>query len=65
MTYLERYLNKENKDKDKNTSKLNSGAISFLAALDGIAKTSPIVAEKIVQEHKDQRTFLKLIASEN
>ncbi len=79
MTYLERYLKKTNKDKNIsspntsnnsknisfNVSKLNSGAISFLAALDGIEKVSPLVVEKIIQELKDQRTFLKLIASEN
>lgn len=63
MTYLERYLKKANIS--LNVSELNSGAISFLAALDGIKKSCPLVAEKIIQELKDQRTFLKLIASEN
>lgn len=43
----------------------NSAAIAYLAALDQIATVSPKVAAAIVQELKDERTHLKLIASEN
>lgn len=42
-----------------------SAAIAYLAALDHLQATSPIVAHAILQELKDQRTNLKLIASEN
>ncbi|MBA2728889.1 MAG: glycine hydroxymethyltransferase [Parachlamydiaceae bacterium] len=56
---LEKYL--------QNTpfEKRNSAAIAYLASLDHIAQTAPFVAESITQELRDQRTFLKLIASEN
>lgn len=40
-------------------------AIAYLAAIDTVAKHSPLVAKAILQELKDQRTHLKLIASEN
>ncbi len=40
-------------------------AIAYLAALDQIEKTSPEITHSILQELKDQRTHLKLIASEN
>ncbi|MFA5250206.1 MAG: glycine hydroxymethyltransferase, partial [Parachlamydiales bacterium] len=43
----------------------SSASIAFSAALRVIAQSCPLVAEKIVQELKDQRSFLKLIASEN
>jgi len=42
-----------------------SSAISFLAALDSIQDVFPEIAQSIVQELKDQRSHLKLIASEN
>jgi glycine hydroxymethyltransferase len=44
---------------------LHAGTAAFLAALDHVAATSPIVADGIVRELRDQRTHLKLIASEN
>lgn len=56
MGYLNNYLKKGYK---------HEGAISFLSAIDYIAKTSKEIANSIVQELKDQRSFLKLIASEN
>ena len=43
----------------------SSAAIAYLAALDHISTAAPKVAESIIQELKDQRAYLKLIASEN
>src|ERR1700734_2680847 len=43
----------------------DSAAIAYLAALDHIGKSSPLVAQAIIQELCDQRSHLKLIASEN
>ena len=43
----------------------NSAAIAYLAALDYLHQTNPLVASSISQELKDQRSHLKLIASEN
>ncbi|HHU88055.1 MAG: glycine hydroxymethyltransferase [Sphaerochaetaceae bacterium] len=45
--------------------KVNSGLIAYLAALEQITQVSPLVASHIVQELADQRSHLKLIASEN
>lgn len=59
MSYLEYYLEKVPQSQRK------TAAIAYLAALDHIATESPEVAHSIVQELKDQRTHLKLIASEN
>ena len=42
-----------------------SAAIAFLAGLDAIADHSPEITESIVKELRDQRSHLKLIASEN
>ncbi|HUX20332.1 MAG TPA: glycine hydroxymethyltransferase [Spirochaetia bacterium] len=44
---------------------LNAGALSYIAALSEVASVVPGVAASIVQELADQRTNLKLIASEN
>jgi glycine hydroxymethyltransferase len=44
---------------------VDPGTAAYLAALDQVAATSPVVAEAIVQELRDQRRHLKLIASEN
>lgn len=59
MSYLNQYFKvvKENKR--------DSGAIAFYASLDEISKVLPEIASSILQELKDQRNFLKLIASEN
>lgn len=43
----------------------DSGAIAYLAALTETAKVAPEIARAIVQELADQRSNLKLIASEN
>ena len=45
--------------------KLETGMVSYVASLEEVAKVSPLVAGRIVQELADQRTHLKLIASEN
>lgn len=59
MSFLKNYLLKtDEKEHD-------SGAIAYLAALDYIGSKNRFVADKIVQELKDQRSYLKLIASEN
>jgi len=43
----------------------DTGALAFLCALAEVARKSPPVAKAIVQELRDQRSHLKLIASEN
>lgn len=58
MTLLENYLAKVGKSP-------SSAVIAFLAGLDHLKNTSPQVAAAIIQELKDQRNYLKLIASEN
>ncbi|NGX57460.1 MAG: Serine hydroxymethyltransferase [Chlamydiae bacterium] len=57
MSHLKRYL--------ENQTNLNPGAVAFLASLDQIATVSPKIAQAIIQELKDQKSYLKLIASEN
>lgn len=59
MTLLNRYLSSQTIEKG------NSAAIAYLAALDHLKTTAPEIANAIVQELKDQRSHLKLIASEN
>lgn len=58
MTCLQNYL-------DNNMKKKSSAAIAYLASLDHLKHSCPPVYESIVQELKDQRSQLKLIASEN
>ena len=59
MSYIDKYLLKvSSQDRD-------SAAIAFLASIDHLQKTNPLVAQTILQELKDQRSHLKLIASEN
>ena len=57
--YLEHYLAKHD---ETNRSK---ASIAYLASLDHLSEKHPQVADKIVQELQDQRTYLKMIASEN
>ena len=45
--------------------KLDTGAISFLANYEKVKEVSPEIAESIMNELRDQRSHLKLIASEN
>ena len=59
MSYLDKYFNKVPAEKR------TKAAIAYLAALDHIYAEYPLIAQKIVQELKDQRSHLKLIASEN
>ncbi|MFN8015031.1 MAG: glycine hydroxymethyltransferase [Acidimicrobiia bacterium] len=44
---------------------INKDTLSFLSAIDVISRTSPEIAQAIVDELQDQRNSLKLIASEN
>jgi glycine hydroxymethyltransferase len=59
MSYLKKYFSKVAEKERK------SAAIAYMASLDAVHEANPLVAESIVQELKDQRRFLKLIASEN
>lgn len=59
MNYLENYFNKVKPEKRK------TEAIAFFASIDSVKKVSEKIAEDIIQELKDQRSNLKLIASEN
>lgn len=59
MSYLENYFNRVPLEQRK------SSAIAFMAAFDHVKTHNPIIVEKILQELRDQRSFLKLIASEN
>jgi glycine hydroxymethyltransferase len=59
MSYLQKYFHKIPEQKR------SSAAIAFLAGLDHIRTELPLVTDKIVQELRDQRSHLKLIASEN
>lgn len=43
----------------------HSAAIAYLASLDLISENNPLVAKHILKELQDQRSHLKLIASEN
>lgn len=44
---------------------IEPGMLAYIANLTQVAKVSPAVAQSIVQELADQRSYLKLIASEN
>lgn len=59
MSYLKNYFAKV-KEKDRTPA-----AIAYMAGLDAIRASLPDISEAIVQELKDQRSHLKLIASEN
>ncbi len=51
--------------KSKQGGEIDAKAVSYIANLDVVSSVSPLVASSIVQELKDQRSHLKLIASEN
>lgn len=51
--------------KNRPLSELNTAAVAFYASLDSVAAVSPSIAESILKELADQRSNLKLIASEN
>lgn len=59
MSFLRKYL--ENTLEEKQSS----AAIAYLATLDHLNQNNPEIVQGITQELKDQRTYLKLIASEN
>ena len=59
MKRLQAYLAKNSKEK------ISTPAVAYLAALDQIETISPEISSSIIQELKDQRSYLKLIASEN
>jgi glycine hydroxymethyltransferase len=59
MSHLEKYFHKVPE------GERTKAAIAFMAALDHIHSEYPLIADKILQELKDQRSHLKLIASEN
>jgi glycine hydroxymethyltransferase len=59
MSYLKKYLSKVPE------SLQTSAAIAYMASLDAIGVDSPEIVQSIVKELHDQRTHLKLIASEN
>ncbi len=56
---LQEYLSKTE------SGQINAGFLGYLAALIEVAKIAPRIAHSIVNELKDQRNHLKLIASEN
>lgn len=56
--FLDSYLSKNSEGK-------RSDVIAYLAALDHLSTVSPTVTENILKELQDQRSYLKLIASEN
>jgi len=43
----------------------NSGAAAYYASLDQVETVSPDIARSIAQELEDQRSNIKMIASEN
>lgn len=53
------YLDKTPRDK------INPAALSYLASLEHLENVCPPVAASIIKELKDQRAYLKMIASEN
>lgn len=59
MSFLKKYLaNRENREHPP-------AVVAYLAAIDAVHDAFPEVAQGIVQELRDQRSHLKLIASEN
>lgn len=59
QTTLDQYLEKTS------PQNRNSATIAYLASLDHVEKSYPEISTAIKQELRDQRSFLKLIASEN
>jgi glycine hydroxymethyltransferase len=62
-SFLDAYLKK--KVPGYTPGALSTETVAFAAALDSVAKELPEVADAIVKELRDQRSKLKLIASEN
>ena len=59
MTFLKNYFAKVPENKR------DPAAIAYMASLDAVESAYPEIAKSIVKELKDQRSYLKLIASEN
>lgn len=59
MSHLEKYLNKYS------PTQRNKAVVAYLAALDHLEEYAPHVATAILNELSDERSHLKLIASEN
>lgn len=59
MPRLQKYLTKVPKERQ------STAAIAYLASLDHIDTIAPHISASIIQELKDERSHLKLIASEN
>ncbi len=59
MNYLRKYIDKASVDEK------DLAAIAYLATLDLLMRDHPSIANQIISELKDQRSTLKLIASEN
>jgi glycine hydroxymethyltransferase len=59
VSRLQKFLSKHKVDPS------HTAAIAYLAALDHIETVAPLVTASILQELKDERSHLKLIASEN
>lgn len=59
QTLLDKYLSQTKQDQRR------SDVIAYLAALDHLEQVAPTIARSILKELQDQRTYLKLIASEN
>ena len=57
MSRLRKYLTTHPSDKQ------SSAAIAYLASLDCIEAVAPDITASIIQELKDERSHLKLIAS--
>jgi glycine hydroxymethyltransferase len=62
-SFLQNYLGKRIPSFD--AASISVEAVAFAAALDAVSKIDPRVADDIVRELADQRSHLKLIASEN
>lgn len=58
MTVLQRYLSEKG-------SEANSAMVAYLANLETVSRVDSDIAKSIVAELKDQRSALKMIASEN
>ena len=59
MSHLRHYL------ETTSVNDQSSAAIAYLAALDHLRNAHPTIADAVIQELQDQRSYLKLIASEN
>lgn len=59
MSRIKKYL------ANHKSKEIHPAAVAYLASLDQVETVSPIVAASIIQELQDERSHLKLIASEN